>query len=74
MSKIDYQTINAIFDTIAPLIRAHGQDKTSVELFTFYLLVIAAAMAEEVDIDCNKFSTLAVNAFETGKNSLSKLN
>ena len=63
----DFKVINACFDAIAPLIRANGSDAKNVERFTYYLLIISAAMADEIGMDINEFRALATSAWEDGK-------
>lgn len=65
--KIDFTIINATYDAIAPLIKANGQDKKSVSRFVYYLLIVAAAIADQVDIEAAHFKALAVSAFNIGK-------
>ena len=65
--KPDYTVINACFDAISPIIKANGTTKENVEQFTYYLMLIAAAMGDEVGMDMNQFRTLALMAWQEGK-------
>ena len=70
--EIDFTVINAIYDVIAPLIKAHGQDKPAITKFVLYLLIIAAALADQCGVTAEHFRALAVNAFSIGRKSTSK--
>ncbi|HLG28275.1 MAG TPA: hypothetical protein VI423_10860 [Paenisporosarcina sp.] len=67
-NKVDFQVINATYDAISPIIKANGQTKEDVGRFVYYLLVISAAIADQLGITAEHFRALAVSAFETGKN------
>lgn len=68
--EIDYITVNIIFDKLMPLIKAHGNDPSRVQHFAFNLLLIAAAMSDEVGISQEEFRALSASAFEVGRNPL----
>lgn len=67
IEKIDFQTVNIIYDALAPLIKTHGQSKLAISQFAFYLLIISAAIADQLGIPVDQFQALAVNAFAAGK-------
>lgn len=64
IKEINFETINATFDTLTPLIRANGSDKESVERFVYYLLFISGAIGEQVGMDKNSFLAYAGLAFD----------
>lgn len=65
-SNPDFKVINVCFDAIAPIIRAHGANKENVETFVYYLLIISAAMADEINMDVEQFKSLAMEAWASG--------
>lgn len=67
VDKVDFVVINATYDAISPIIRAHGQSKESVGKFVYYLLVIAAAIADHIGINAEHFRALSANAWDAGK-------
>lgn len=72
-SKIDYTVVNATLEAIAPLVRANGQSKEDVTQFIYYLLIIASAMAEEMNVDVEHFKALAVSAYKASNPNLPKV-
>lgn len=65
--KIDFIIINATYDVLVPLIKAHGQDKPSISKFIYYLLIISAALADKIGISSEQFKAMAISAFDIGK-------
>lgn len=69
VEKIDYQKINAILETLAPLIRIDNSEDACKE-FAYYLLIIASTISAELGISQAHFIALAESAGNLGKKKM----
>lgn len=72
--SVDYKVINATYDAISPIIKANGKDKNAITRYVYYLLIIAAAIADQLGVSADQFKALSASAFDAGRQPLTSSN